>query len=59
MGSRWQTPAQERAEARLSELRMLFALGPELQWRLSGAVAAAWSAAGPARGATGPRRGRR
>ena len=42
-GSRWQTPAQERAEARLSELRMLFALGPELQWRLSGAVAAAWS----------------
>jgi hypothetical protein len=42
-GSRWATPAQERAEARLSELRMLFALGPELQWRLSGAVAAAWS----------------
>jgi hypothetical protein len=42
-GSRWQNPAQERAEARLSELRMLFALGPELQWRLSGAVAAAWS----------------
>ncbi len=41
--SRWQTPAQVRAEARLSELRMLFALGPELQWRLSGAVAAAWS----------------
>ncbi len=41
--SRWQNPAQERAEARLSELRMLFALGPELQWRLSGAVAAAWS----------------
>ncbi|MGH3395835.1 MAG: hypothetical protein ACRDPO_14225, partial [Streptosporangiaceae bacterium] len=42
-GSRGPTPAQERAQDRLSELRMLFALGPELQWRLSGAVAAAWS----------------
>lgn len=48
-GSRWQNPAQERAEARLSELRMLFALGPELQWRLSGAVAAAWSDGRPGR----------
>ncbi len=60
-GSRWQNPAQERAEARLSELRMLFALGPELQWRLSGAVAAAWSdglaRARPGRGAAGADRG--
>lgn len=47
-GSRWMTPAQERSEARLTELRMLFALGPEMQWRLSAAVAAAWSAGRPA-----------
>jgi hypothetical protein len=55
-GSRWSTPAQQRAEARLSELRMLFALGPELQWRLSGAVAAAWSDGrpGPDRAAARP-----
>jgi hypothetical protein len=55
-GSRGMTPAQERAEARLSELRMLFALGPELQWRLSGAVAAAWSddRPGPDRAAARP-----
>jgi hypothetical protein len=37
-------PAAERAENRVNELRMLFALGPEFQWRLSGAVAAAWAA---------------
>jgi hypothetical protein len=38
---------QDRAEARIAELGMLFALGQEFQWRLSGAVAAAWSADRP------------
>lgn len=41
---RGQNPAAERARARVGELRMLFALGPEFQWRLAGAVAAAWAA---------------
>jgi len=40
---RGRNPAAERAENRVGELRMLFALGPEFQWRLSGAVAAAWA----------------
>jgi len=40
-------PAAERAHARVSELHSLFALGSEFQWRLSGAVAAAWSGGQP------------
>jgi len=37
----------EQDMARQNELRMLFALGTEFQWRLSGTVAAAWSASRP------------
>jgi hypothetical protein len=42
-------PAARRAHARATELHMLFALGSEFQWRLSGAVAAAWSGGQPGR----------
>jgi hypothetical protein len=46
-GGFFRARGQERAETQITELRMLFALGHEFQWRLSGAVAAAWSADRP------------
>jgi hypothetical protein len=46
-GGFFRARGQDRAETQVTELRMLFALGQEFQWRLSGAVAAAWSADRP------------
>jgi hypothetical protein len=46
-GGFFRARGQDRAETQVTELRMLFALGHDFQWRLSGAVAAAWSADRP------------